>query len=159
MHSHRGGILKSISDDQKNQPTFDQPTTRLPCPRCRGSLLLPPRGARLVSLSNFGTLFADEPKHVGVYFLPTKWLHPSSFFGRPPTANTVERESPIYLKSLSQLFPRLHGTPMTVTYVRFEIVLDKVMLRSFNDIITTCCRERYFKNVIYNRKYIRGILE
>ena len=46
VHSHRSGILKSISDDQKNQPTFDQPTTWLPCPRCSGSLLLPPRGAR-----------------------------------------------------------------------------------------------------------------
>lgn len=71
------------------------------------------RGARAcLSSSNFGTLFAGKPKHAAVYFLPTKWLHPSSFFGRPPTANTAERESPIYLKPLGQLFPCHHGTPI-----------------------------------------------
>lgn len=81
MHSERGGILKSISVDQKNQPTFDQPTTRLPCPRCRGTLLLPPQDARLLSSANFRMVFATEPKHAAVYFLPTKRLHPLPIFG------------------------------------------------------------------------------
>lgn len=118
VHSHRSGILKSISDDQKNQPTFDQPTTRLPCPRCCGSLLLPPRGARLFYRRPTFERFLPPNRNTPpcISFLLNGYIL-SSFFGRPPTANTTERESPIYFKSLGQLFPRLHRGLQQVTYV------------------------------------------
>lgn len=90
VHSHRGGILKSISDNQKNQPTFGQPTTRLPCPRCCSSLAITAAGHTPAIVSNFGTLFAAVPKHTAVCisFLPNGYvLCPSA--GRPPTANTT----------------------------------------------------------------------